>query len=60
MLSLLLVELMISELWGTLTSLAGRYRTSVPSNSDFKPGFKALEALIILLSGGSAVISRDH
>lgn len=59
-LSLLLVELMISELWGTRTSLAGRYRTSVPSNSDSKPGFKALEALIILLSGGSAVISRDN
>lgn len=49
MLSLLLVELMISDLWGMLTSLAGRYRTSVPSNSDYKPGFKALEALTILV-----------
>lgn len=58
MLSLLLVELMISELRGMLTSLAGRYRTSVPSNSDCKPKFKALKVLIIL-SWGSTVISRD-
>lgn len=60
MLSFLLVELMISELWGMLASLAGHYRTFVPSNADCQPGFKALKALIILLSCGSAVISRDR
>ena len=60
MLTLLLVELIFFELWGMLTSLAGHYRTSVLSNSDCKPGFKALKACIVLLSCGSTVIFRDH
>lgn len=59
-LSSFLVELMISALWGMLTSLAARHRTSVPSNSDCNTGFKALKALIILLSCESTVTSADH
>lgn len=58
-LSSFLVELMISASWGMLTSVAGRYRTSVPSNSDCNTGFKALKALIILFCD-STVTSADH
>lgn len=58
-LSLLLIELMIFELWELLTSLAGSYRTSVPSNCDYKLRFLALEPLVILLSCDSAAISWD-
>lgn len=57
MLSLFLVELMNSELWGMLASLVSLYRTSVLSNSDCKLGFKALEALF---SCGLTIISKDH
>lgn len=58
-LSLLLVELMIFELWGMLTSPAGSHRTSVPSNCDCKLGFKALK-LLIIPSCGPDGISRDR